>query len=609
MQDAETGQRGFLLTGHEEYLTPFMRAATRQHLAMQQLQELTVDAEPQAQLLGQLQKLTQSKWQELNSAIQLRRTHGMEAARQLVLSGRGRRQMEGIRALVAQMQAVEDARLQIRSQQLEKSEHQAHYILFALCLFAPLTFILFFWQVRRVIAQRNRLLEGERQARHALENSLEAEREARDAESKARQDEARARAEAEQLRDNAEEASRLKDEFLATVSHELRTPLNAVLGWTQMLCDGQLDDARRAQAYEVIQRSARSQAQLIEDLLDVSRILSGKLRLEVRSTDLNQVIQEVLHSVQPTANNKGIRLEKVLDPDAGLVAGDFDRLQQIIWNLLSNAIKFTPSGGQVQVRLTRVNSHAEVMVKDTGQGIAPEFLAYVFDRFRQADGGTARRHSGLGLGLAIVRHLVELHGGWVRADSDGEGQGASFTVALPVVGAHEVAAASAATNEMPPTVVEEKSSKLSSASVQTSKSRSLQGLKILVVDDHEDTLEIMCIALESYGAQVETAGNAADALQVLAATRPDVLLSDIGMPQEDGYSLIRKVRALPVEAGGSTPAVAITAFAKIQDRIRALNAGFQMHLAKPVEPDELIAVVASLAPCRVQERSTRPDER
>jgi signal transduction histidine kinase/CheY-like chemotaxis protein len=609
MQDAETGQRGFLLTGRAEYLTPYEKAIERHRMAIAQLGQLTAEDNRQAQLFQRLNSLTQSKWDELRVAIRIGRSRGLEAARQAMLSNRGKYLMDEIRSTIAEMQAAEEARLQVRSQQLEESERQAHLLLFGLCFFAPFIFVLFFWQVRRVIAQRNRLLEGERQARSALEDSLEAEREARDAESKARKDEVRARAEAEHLKDEAEEASRLKDEFLATVSHELRTPLNAVLGWTQLLCDGRLDEAHRAQAYEVIQRSARSQAQLIEDLLDVSRILSGKLRLEVRPTDLNDVIQAALHSVQPAADNRGVRLQKVLDPRAGLVAGDFDRLQQVVWNLLSNAIKFTPHGGRVLVRLSRVNSHTEIVVEDTGQGIAPEFLGFVFDRFRQADGGSARRHGGLGLGLAIVRHLVELHGGTVRADSAGEGQGASFTVAIPLIGVHALpATAPSAPKEAVSSLhLEENTAAPPSRFASPPNNQSLQGLRILVVDDHADTLEVMHLALESYGAAVETAGNAADALRVLAAWRPDVLLSDIGMPQEDGYSLIQKVRALAPGDGGSTPAVAITAFAKTQDRVRALAAGFQMHLAKPVEPDELIAVVTSLVSRRAPEKSVPPD--
>jgi signal transduction histidine kinase/ActR/RegA family two-component response regulator len=588
MQDAETGQRGFLLTGQESYLEPYRRARAQSSGVAERLGSLVSGDDSQKILLGQLRVHVAHKWHELDKTILLRRTRGFEAAQRSVFSNRGKRAMDGIRRVVSQMQNAETASLVERSRELQDSEKQARTTLIALSLFAPLSFTLFYWQVRRAIAQRNLLLEAEQQARASLETSLLSERQALEAEAAARSDEARARETAERLRENAEAANRLKDEFLATVSHELRTPLNAVMGWAQLLRDERLDEPTRAQALETIQRSARSQAQLIEDLLDVSRILSGKLRLEVRPIDLCEVIEAAQHSVEPTAQAKGVRLQKVLDPHAGPVAGDFDRLQQIVWNLLSNAIKFTPRGGRVMVRLSKKDSYVEIALEDNGQGIESEFLPFVFDRFRQADGSATRRQGGLGLGLAIVRHLVELHGGVIRVESGGTGQGTTFTVSLPLYG---VQALEAGANSPSPNG---RTAPGDGAGGTIAENAPLSGVRVLVVDDQPDTLQVIRAALESRGAVVETARSASDALQVFAAFRPDVLLSDIGMPHTDGYTLIEKVRALPAESGGSTPAVAITAFAKMQDRIRALEAGFQMHLAKPVEPDELIAVVASL---------------
>jgi PAS domain S-box-containing protein len=391
-------------------------------------------------------------------------------------------------------------------------------------------------------------------------------------------------AEKERLYREAQDANRLKDEFLATVSHELRTPLTAILGWSHMLRAGQLTGESAASAFETIERNARAQAQLIDDLLDVSRIITGKLRIDVRPVDPNSFIEAAVEAVRPAAAAKGVRLQKVMDTGVVTVSGDPVRLQQVIWNLLSNAIKFTPRGGRVQLRLERVNSHIEIGVSDTGAGIAPEFLPHVFDRFRQADMGTTRHHGGLGLGLAIVRHLVELHGGTVRAESEGPGRGATFTVLLPVapVYAPEVAQVRvhpAARETLPAFGCPDR----------------LDGLKILVVDDEQDTREMLRAGLGQCGAEVTLAGAAAEALEEIRKSPPDVLISDIGMPDEDGYELMRKVRALPQGEGGRVPAIALTAYARTEDRLQALRAGYQMHVTKPVELTELAAVVASLA--------------
>ncbi|WP_225410319.1 ATP-binding protein [Stigmatella hybrida] len=382
-------------------------------------------------------------------------------------------------------------------------------------------------------------------------------------------------------RADSERANQLKDEFLATVSHELRTPLTAMLGWVQMLRTGSLPDHKRQRALETVERNARAQAQLIEDLLDVSRIMSGKLKLEVETVEMTAIVEQALESVRPAADAKGIHLQAALDA-TGSVLGDAHRLQQVVWNLLSNAVKFTSKGGRVQVMVERQDASVEVTVTDTGAGIPPAFLPHVFERFRQAEGGTSRQYGGLGLGLSIVRNLVEMHGGTVSAQSEGEGQGAAFTVRLPLLMAVRKDVA-------PPLAPREAPLREPPACPPE-----LSGLHVLVVDDEEDTREMLRTLLEGCRARVTCASSAAQGLALLREHRPDALVSDIGMPGEDGYSFIRKVRALDREEGGRTPAVALTAYARMEDRTRALLAGFQSHCPKPVEPMELMAVLASL---------------
>jgi PAS domain S-box-containing protein len=377
-------------------------------------------------------------------------------------------------------------------------------------------------------------------------------------------------------RNDAERASRLKDEFLSTISHELRTPLNAILGWAHILrqrVSGKDQDVEKG--ITVIDRNARVQAQLIEDLLDMSRIISGKVRLELQPVDLHDVVGAALSSVAPSAEVKGIDLEKISRPGVGMVRGDPNRLQQVAWNLLSNAIKFTPKGGRVTVTLVRVDGRVEMAVADAGQGIEPEFLPYVFERFRQADGSTTRKHGGLGLGLAIVKNLVALHGGTVRAMSAGEGKGATFTVELPLGIVHLPAGAPASGEDV-------------------DDGADLSGISVLFVDDAQDNHELVRRLLEDRKARVMTAGSGQEALGLLERERPDVIVSDIGMPGMDGYELIRRVRALPPERGGDVPALALTAFARAEDRTKALLAGFQAHLSKPVQPTALTSAIGSL---------------
>ena len=387
-------------------------------------------------------------------------------------------------------------------------------------------------------------------------------------------------------REQAEEASRMKDEFLATVSHELRTPLNAILGWAGILRRSSVDTDTMAQAVETIERNARAQTQLIEDLLDISRIITGRMRLDVQPVEVPVVIQASVDAIRPAADAKEIRLQVVLDPKACPVSGDPGRLQQVVWNLLSNAVKFTPKGGRVQVRLERINSHIEITVSDTGKGISSEFLPYVFDRFRQADSSFNRVHGGLGLGLAIVRQLVELHGGTVEAQSSGEGFGASFTVKLPITISKNVALYRTGALEQKQQAAMPNSLKYP---------MSLDGLRLLVVDDDPDACELLVTLMKGYGAEVKAAGSAAEGFEALKQWKPDVLISDIEMPVEDGHSLINKVRALPDEAGGMTPAIALTAHVRTEDRLRVLSSGFDAHVGKPMEPVELVSVIANLA--------------
>ena len=379
-------------------------------------------------------------------------------------------------------------------------------------------------------------------------------------------------------RAEAETANRMKDEFLATVSHELRTPLNAILGWSHILRWGKPDETTVARGVEVIERNAQTQAQLIEDILDASRVITGSLRLNRGPVDLSTVINAAADSVRAGAEAKGIQLAVILDPAARHAQGDASRLQQVVWNLLANGVKFTAAGGRVEVRLERVDGQAQITVTDTGEGVAAEVLPFIFDRFRQGDATITRRHGGLGLGLAIVRTLVELHEGTVRAESAGEGYGASFIVRLPLAEKiAETRTGPAAGNGNRP---------------------ALQGAQILVVDDDPDALEMLTVVLTEAGAAVRTAASATEALALLRWIRPDVLVSDLAMPDEDGYSLIRNLRALERASGRETPAVALTAYVRVQDRARAQAAGFNVFVEKPVDPEELIAVLAGIAESR-----------
>ncbi len=383
------------------------------------------------------------------------------------------------------------------------------------------------------------------------------------------------------LRTQAETANRMKDEFLATVSHELRTPLTAIVGWSNMLTTNKFSEEVTSRAIQTIERNAKAQAQIIEDLLDVSRIITGKLSLTPNPTQIQAVIKTALESLQPTADSKEIKIKSNFDSEPYLVLGDSDRLQQVMWNLLSNAIKFTPKNGEIAVAMKRIGSNAQISVSDTGQGIEKQFLPFVFERFSQADGTSTRKYGGLGLGLAIVRHLVELHGGTVRVESDGINQGTTFTVSLPLMEAQK-------------SNVNEDKNSAADAGYLIEKSSILKDSRILIVDDEADTLLLLTTIIEGSGASVITAASAVEAVQALEQFKPHVLISDIAMPDEDGYSLIRKLRTLSAEEGGDIPAIALTAYAREEDRNKALEAGFQRHLAKPINPDDLVTVVGEL---------------
>lgn len=382
----------------------------------------------------------------------------------------------------------------------------------------------------------------------------------------------------------AQFANQLKDDFLATFSHELRTPLNAILGYSRMLQAGTIAPQKQPRALKTIERNATTLSQLVEDVLDVSRIISGKLRLNIQPADLPAVVKQAVETVRPAADAKQIRIETIVDPGAAPVSGDPDRLQQIVWNLVANAVKFTPKKGRVQVRLERVNSHVEITVSDTGIGIKADFLPHIFERFRQAESGASREHSGLGLGLGIARHLVELHGGTIHATSAGEGKGAIFQVRLPIMIARATAAAD-----------ERRVHPHSHAAAPEQTRPSLEGVHVLAIDDDPDALTLGREILESAGARVTTLNSSELALEQIATIRPDVLVADVGLPRLDGFEMIRRIRRLPDARLRDVPAAALTAYARPEDRVKALQSGFQIHLAKPIDPTELIVAVAALA--------------
>jgi signal transduction histidine kinase/ActR/RegA family two-component response regulator len=564
LTDSEANQRGFLLTRDPSYLTQYDAAIAQIRLAVTELKRLGA-AEPSTSTpLAELSRLANAQLDDLQKTV-----HATESGDRATLAhmaeGAGTQIMAAFRRFSADLDAAQRRLLEMRRQEEHEARTTSEAVLIGTIVLS-LIFIGAAVLISRRFDERRRELEREITERRRAEEYREA----------LLASERTARAEAER-------ATRLKDEFVATLSHELRTPLNAIVGWASILrSDRRVGSV--AQGMEVIERNAKAQAQMIEDLLDMSRIVSGKLRIDLQLIDPAAVLKAAVASIRPSADAKDIELHAALEP-VGMINSDAGRLQQIIWNLLTNAIKFTPRKGSVGVSLRSVDGQAEIAVCDTGQGIPVEFLPYVFDRFRQADASTTRHHGGLGLGLSIVKSLVEMHKGTVEARSEGEGRGATFTVRLPLA------------RSQPHAV----NPHYKSERVREVDEPTLRGLRILVVDDEPDARALARRVLEERGAHVVTVASALEALAVVdSEIAPSVVVSDIGMPEEDGYDLIRKMRALPGNAG-RIPAVALTALARTEDRQRALLEGYQTHVSKPVDPAELVAVIAN-----VTELTARP---
>jgi signal transduction histidine kinase/ActR/RegA family two-component response regulator len=559
LTDTETNQRGFLVTQDPAYLTQYDDAIAQIRLAMIELRRLSSDDDETRIAIDSLEALAGGKLADLQESLLHARAGARHTAVANEAQGKGKRLMEAFRRNSTALENIQRRMLEQRRQQ----EQQARFFSQAVLVTTIVLSLLLVGAaalISRRFDERRRLLENE----IAERRRSEAYREALLVSERA-------------ARSEAERATRLKDEFVATLSHELRTPLNAIVGWASILrADRRADTIK--QGVEVIERNAKLQAQMIEELLDMSRILSGKLLFELEKTDVADILDGAVAAVRPTADAKGVLLATRLH-GCRSVNADPARLQQVIWNLLTNAIKFTPAGGRVDLELRESATQVELSVSDNGQGIKPEFLPFVFDRFRQADASTTRRHGGLGLGLSIVKSLVELHGGSVDVQSPGEGQGSTFFVRLPLA-------------LMQGQGVED--ALVSIPAPQSEVTPELTGLRILVVDDEADARTLARRVLEERGAHVTTVCSAAEAMATVDASRlPSVIVSDIGMPEQDGYDLIKQMRALPGDAG-RVPAVALTALARAEDRKRALSAGYQKHVSKPVDPAELVAVIASL---------------
>ena len=558
LSDSEANQRGFLLTRDPSYLTQYDAAVAQIRLAISELRRLCANEPATEAPMTALARLAAAQLDDLQKTVHDTQT-GDRVTLEHMAQGAGNQLLAAFRLHAADLDTVQRHLLETRRQEEHEARLASEGVLVA-TIFLSLIFVGSAVVISRRFDDRRRQLEREVAERRRVENYREA----------LLVSERTARAEAER-------ATRLKDEFVATLSHELRTPLNAIVGWASILRTDRRA-ATVAQGIEVIERNAKAQAQMVEDLLDMSRILSGKLRIDLQLIDPAAVVKAALASIRPAAEAKAIELHPQID-STGMVNSDIGRLQQIVWNLLTNAIKFTPVGGRVEVALRQIDSQVEVIVSDTGQGIRAEFLPHVFDRFRQADASTTRRHGGLGLGLSIVKSLVEMHGGSVDAHSSGETRGSTFIVRLPLATAQPLGLASPLWPDRP----------------RGADELQLSGLRILVVDDEPDARALAQRVLEERGADVVTVATAPEALAIVdGESAPSVVVSDIGMPDEDGYDLIRKVRALPGSAG-RIPAIALTALARGEDRKRALQAGYQTHISKPVDPAELVSVIAALA--------------
>ena len=593
MLNAETANRGFMLTQDESLLEPYFESKKNAAENFTKLHYLTKDNHAHGEKISELEELVNQRLTLFGEVIEARRnTKSIEQVQQQFRQRGGRELADRVRALITEIKKEEQNLLAQREENLNKSLDTTYAMMLATGLGGLLSLGLAAFAIFREIGKRRKAEDDLRDANKDLERRVDKRTHELSQKNADLNEEIEKRKEYESVREEllsreqtarkeAEVANRLRDEFLATVSHELRAPLNSIMGWGRLLETGNLDEDMNRKALETIIRNAEAQNRLIEDLLDVSRIITGKLRVEAINVKPIVFVEAALESVRPAAEAKGIRLEIKEDAGVSHISGDPNRMQQVIWNLLSNAIKFTPNGGGVRIEIEQTDGHVEIKVKDTGMGIKKEFLPHVFDRFRQADASSIRKFGGLGLGLSIVRHLTEMHGGTVSAASDGENKGTTFTVSLPKIGSFE---------EIPRFRRRKDSKQITAAAP----SFSLDGLLILAVDDEEDTCQLLVQALTFYGATVITAKSAADALTEVIDKSPDVLVSDIGMPGEDGYSLIRKIRALTDERQKNVKAVALTSYTRAQDRMRTLAAGYQSHVGKPVEPDELATVIASL---------------
>jgi signal transduction histidine kinase/ActR/RegA family two-component response regulator len=555
LRDAESGQRGYLLTGRDAYLQPYDegRARVAQHL--EQLGVLTAADPIRGPRVRTLRAAFGEKLNELAATITHYRSRGPKAALGMVMTNQGNDLMMNIRRLASEWTTQERHTRAIHRASATASGSRAAMMIALTSAIAALLLLI-------TLSQIARAARAERDARERAEAAYAAETRGRLA---------------------SESANRIKDEFIATVSHELRTPLTAILGWSRILVDEGQSELLQ-EGLRTIQSCASAQAKLIDDLLDVSRIMSGKMRLSIRTIDMAEVARAGVDSVRPAAEAKGVRLQLHLD-DQIRVSADPDRLQQIVWNLVSNAVKFTPRRGRIDVRLQRTDSQAVLSVQDSGEGIDPQFLPHVFDAFRQADASKARVHKGLGLGLSIVSHLADAHGGTVAVSSAGKGKGATFSVALPIM---PFTRGQAATE--PPTAVSASHDDDEWPMVMP-QADALAGKTILAVDDHRPTLDLLAFVLRSAGATVVPATNAEDGYRLLSRSRPDVLLSDVGMPGEDGLTFIARVRRLPPERGGDVPAIALTAYVREDDRDTILSSGYQAYLAKPIEPATLVSSI------------------
>jgi signal transduction histidine kinase/CheY-like chemotaxis protein len=590
--EAEIAPRGYVLTGDEAFILQLLDAENEIKPRLERLRTLLSALPGQAERLASLRP---EIWAQFDQARRINDARRQGHASTGLLKNEIQRSKSiatKIRELAEELKAAEYDALQRAASTAEYSAEWLRRFLLLGSIAAVLIVALAGAGVIGEFRRRERAEDALQQANLALKHAndelsrrVEAQSEEMLRKTGEWQSELQQRFLAEQsARREAEMANKLKDEFLATVSHELRAPLNAILGWAKLLRSRRLDEPTTVKALETIERSAESQNRLIEDLLDVSRIIAGKLRLDSRPLAPGLIVRAALETVRPAAQTRQITLATEIPDDMPMLAGDFSRLQQVVWNLLSNAVKFTPQGGHVTVALRADESQIEIAVSDDGQGIKPEFLPHVFERFRQADSSNARRHGGLGLGLAIVRHLVEMHGGSVEAQSDGEGCGATFIVRLPVLPAQDSESADGNVTR----------NTLSRPAVPRLPEGVLAGLRILAVDDQEEVRDLLTEILVGYGASVITASSAAEALDAIRRELPDLLVSDLGMPDQDGYSLIQLIRALDDDRGGRVPAIALTAYAQSTDRLRALDAGFQSHMVKPVEPGELVMTIAAL---------------